>query len=360
MPNLSDSEVLDLLKGTLKELGKLKFNQIAQELQSYEVLPRIMKKDRVDVQGGIGIQRNLMTGTSDSARHVGLHEVDVVNIPDLLNQISLPWKHTETYWAWDRREPLINTGDAKVVDVVKARRVGGLLSLAELMEITGFSCPTGSTDKAPMGIPYWVLKYPAATTTPGFYGGNHASFTSGPGGLSANTYAKWRNYTGQYTNETKDDMVQKMRDAADYIQFKSPVVGEHQDYSKGNGERFRIYVNHDTKAAICNIGENQNENLGRDIDSMDGTITFRRNPIVWVPKLDADADDPIFMLDWSYWSSVFLRGDYLRESDPRYASQQHNTIVVWLDLTWNLLCTDRRRQACLSKGRTTNGSAALS
>ena len=42
------------------------------------------------------------------------------------------------------------------------------------------------------------------------------------------------------------------------------------------------YVNEDTMSSLEDLGEAQNENLGRDIASMDGQIIFRRVPIIWV------------------------------------------------------------------------------
>ncbi len=76
---------------------------------------------------------------------------------------------------------------------------------------------------------------------------------------------------------------------------------------------------------------------------MDGTITFRKNPIIWVPKLDERSDDPVYMLDHSTFYPVILRGDYLRESDAIRAPNQHNIYQVFTDLTYNYLCVDRRR-----------------
>ena len=59
-----------------------------------------------------------------------------------------------------------------------------------------------------------------------------------------------------------------------------------------------------------------------------------RLPVVGVPV----ARDPIF-----------LEGDYLRGSEPDKSPTQHNTWVVHVDLTWNILCVDRRRQAVFAK-----------
>jgi hypothetical protein len=177
----------------------------------------------------------------------------------------------------------------------------------------------------------------------GFNGGDPAGFASGAGNLATATYSTWKNYTAQYTNVTKSDLISKMRTAYRKIKFESPV--DIPDYRRGRGDQYRIYLNETTIKAFEDLGEQQNENLGRDLASMDDTITFRRNPLVWTPELDSDTTYPIYMLNFAYFAPVFLKGDYLRESDPAKAEGQHNVFVVFVDLTWNILCTDRRRQA---------------
>jgi hypothetical protein len=84
-------------------------------------------------------------------------------------------------------------------------------------------------------------------------------------------------------------------------------------------------------------------------------LTFRRNPIIWVPKLDESGltgqpTAPIYMLNFAWFYPVFLQGDYMRESEPAPAPHQHNTWQIHVDLTWNVLCTDRRSQAVLATG----------
>ena len=96
-------------------------------------------------------------------------------------------------------------------------------------------------------------------------------------------------------------------------------------------------------STVEEVGESQNENLGRDIASMDGTMTFRNHPIIWTPQLDGDAQNPWYGLDHSTFYPVCLQGDYLRESEARQAPNQHNVYQVHVDLSYNFLCVDPRR-----------------
>lgn len=340
--SLSDKDIADLVVATLDELGRLKFQQIAQTIQNFEVLPRILRKDRVEFQSGTGIQRTVMVDTSNAAKNVGLFQEDVVNVGDVLASMNVVWKHTTTNWAYERREMLMNRSKSRIVSLVKVRRTDALLSLAERIETDFWNKPTDSTDTNPIfGIPYWIVK----SSTTGFNGGDPSGFTSGAGGLDVSTYPTWKNYTARFDDVTKDDCIKKLRTAHRKIRFKSPV--NVPDFRRGNGDQYRLYVGETTISSLEDLGEAQNENLGRDLASMDGTMTFRKHPIIWVPELDSDTDKPIYMVNFATTHPVILRGDNLTETEPRLVANQHNVRAVHIDLTWNLLCIDRRRNAVL-------------
>lgn len=351
MPVLTDDQIIDLAKTTQKELGKLKFNQIAQKLQRYEVLGKIMKKDKIQFDSGNGIQRNVMVKDSGAAKNVGLYEKDEVNVSDVMEQIDIPWRHTTTNYAFERREMAMNRGASRIVNLMKVRRTDAMLSLANLMEEKFWSKPENSNNKLDQfGVQYWVVPdstIAAGVAGSGFYADAPTGFANGVGNL---IHQNWGNFVGKYTSVTKTSLIAVMRRAHRKIGFESPV--DVPDYRKGRGQQYRIYTGLETLENMEKLGEAQNENLGRDLASMDDTITFRRHPIVWVPQLDEDATAPsgaLYMLDYAWFYPVFLRGEYLRETDPKAVSDQHTVFVTHIDLTWNLLCTDRRRQAVLYK-----------
>lgn len=346
MATLDANSILDLVKGTLKKLGRFKFEQIAQDLQDYEMMGRWLKEDKMQESGGIGIQRNLMTSYSGDASHVGLFEVDNVNVSDVMAQMTVPWRHATTSYAYERREILMNSGDPKsmVFNIIKPRRAEKMISLAEELEDKAWAAPSTTSVTDPYGVPYYVV----ANDTTGFNGGNPGSHTS-CAGINSTTTPGWKNYTAKYTSVTKTDLIKKMRAAHWNTRFMSPV--DINDYRKGKGQRFRIYTTYDVLASMEDIGEAQNENLGRDIASMDGTITFRKHPIMAVPWLQNNVSNaPVYMIDHNTWYPVVLSGDYMHETPPKYKDSQHNVIVVHVDLSYNFVCVDRRRNAVLTTG----------
>lgn len=352
---LQAENIADLVVATLRELGRGKWTDLASDLQEYHFLPQILKKERVQFSGGYGIRRTIMVDHAHSAKHTGLFAIDDVNVPDLMQTITMEWRHTTTSWAFDEREPEMNSGAEKIYDVVKSRRAAAMISLAELMEETFWELGDDFSDGlTPAGIYYWITKYPSGASSPasgGFLGGNPVDgggteLTAGAGGLSSDDYAKWKNYAGKYTSVTKDDLIALMRKAARYTKFKAPVP--MPSYARGS-DRKGFYTNYDVLGTMERLAEAQNENLGNDLASKDGDVLFHGRPVQWVPQLDDDAGDPVFGVNWSEFYPYFLKGEYLKDSGPKDAPQQHRVKNMFVDLTWNTVCTNRRKQFVLSK-----------
>lgn len=339
MATLQADGIADLIASVLPDLGRNKWQDLTTDIQKFTAMPMIMKKNKVSFKGGTGIKRNFQMDTLGNARHTGLFETDNTNINDTMVTAEIPWRHTTTSWAIERREISMNMGAEEIFDLLKTRRHGAIVDLAELQESTLWGKPVDSTDtKTPYGIKYWVV----ANNTEGFNGGNPAGFSAGAAGLDSTVYPRWRNYSGQYTTVSKANLIKMMRKAHILTKF-TPPTGPVSSYDLG-GPDCQVYVNYSVLAAFEEVGESQNENLGRDIASMDGQIMFRRCPINYVPKLDEDTSNPVYMLDWSKLYVSFLSGEYMRETGPKEVANQHNTLAVHIDNTWNMMCHDRRAQ----------------
>jgi hypothetical protein len=339
MATLTATDIQDLVVGTLYDLGRLKFQQIAQDLQDYEVFSHWFRSDKVAFDSGIGIQRTLMTKVTNVAKHVGLMEEDEVDIPNLLEQMQVNWRHCNTSWAFIYQEALMNRGRAMVLNIIEPRRANALLSLVGELEDRGWTCPTSSSDKKyPMGLTYWVVQ----NATEGFNGGAPSGHTT-VAGIDVSEVTTFKNWTNTYTTVNKADLIKKMRTAHRKVRFKSPI--NLKDYREGRGDRYRIYMNEETISNFEDEAEKQNDNLGRDVAQLDNSTVFRNHPVIWIPKLDEETNNPIYMIDHSSFYPVCLKGDYLRESQASRAPKQHNVFQFFVDLTYNYICVDRRRQA---------------
>lgn len=352
-------DVADLVAGTLRNLGPNKFQNIAQSLTDYEVLGKWLVKDKVQFSTGRGVQRNLMSRTAGVASHVGLFDTDSGGIPDLMDQMTVDWVHAKTQWAFERRMVLMNSAEELVFNIVIPQRTAAMIDLADILEAAAWSVPTSSSDKlAPNGIPYYIVY----NATDGFTGGAASGHTT-VAGVNLDDSPNYKSYNKTYVNVSKADLIKKLRTARRAMNWKSPV--KKHDYTSGTGRDLRLYTNESIISDLEDIGEGQNENLGKDVapmgaskdvkyDSGIGEIVFRGHPFIRIDAFDnattGIATNPIYMVDHSTFHAVILKGDYLVESQPTPVPTNHNMFRVFTDLTYQYLCLDRRRNGLLATG----------
>lgn len=341
---LTVQDIADMIEATHKNRQKDKFNQIAQRAVEFPAFAYFVKRKRVKMATGSLIHRTVMLSTSNQSRQVGLYQTDTMNVADNMGAAEAPWRHTNTPYGWDVREIFMQSGPERIFDIMKARRADAELSRVQNMSTQLWSTPTADSDKTTIwGFPYWVV----INANTGFNGA--AAYGSTTGGLS---HANWQNYTAQYAAVTKTDLIDKMIDAARKTRFVSPISIE--DYKQGVTERFKIFAPLTVVKGIEKLQEQQNDSLGSDVAPMFGKANFNRTPITWEPELDSTgtattaAKAPVYMLDLDYWEPTFLESDFERVSKPTQAPNQHNVLAVHIDDSWNLMCTDRRRQAVIA------------
>lgn len=367
MPAITPQDVADLVQSILPDLDPMNWEQIAQTLQDYVLMSHWLRDDKVTFEGGIAVRKNLLATTSGAASHTGMTDTDDVDIPSVMDDIIVPWRHAQTKWAYHyQTDILMNVGKAKINDTVKPRRQAAMIDLALELEGKAWQVPSVNDRLNPYGLPYWVV----ANATTGFNGG----YPTGPdsvqwtniAGLDLTQTPNFRNYTAQYATVSKDDLIPKMRTALRATNFRSPINKEEMSTPRGRDRRY--YCNESVCSAFEQIGEAQNENLGRDLAPMtagagfggvqdvDGTLTFKKNPIVWAPALDdttifptSIANAPVYQIDHAVFFPFCLKGDYLRETGPVVAPNQHNMYRCFIDLTYNFVCTNRRRLAVFSR-----------
>ena len=360
-------DVADLVQSILPNLDRMHWEQIAQDIQDYEIMSHWLKDDKIFFGDGLYIKKNLLSQLSGAASHTGMTDTDDVDIPDLMDDLQVPWRHAQTKWGYHyQTDILMNRGKSRINDTIKPRRCAAMIDLAQELEQKAWQVPNSSDKLNPYGLPYWIV-YNAVT---GFTGG----YPTGPDGVTHATIAglnlsdspKFKNYSANYTDVSKVDLLKKMRTALRKTNFKSPVTAE--DMSTKRGKDRRYYTDEVTISAFEDVGEAQNENLGRDLAPMtagvgkghggltevDGTLTFKKNPIIWVPQLDdvavfTAAVNPVYQVDHGVFYPYCLKGDYLRETGPFMAPNQHNFWRVFTDLTYNFLCANRRRCAVFAK-----------
>lgn len=326
----------DLVASTLRNLGRPNYTDLTTDLQEFSVMTNLaLVNNRVKLKGGVGVQWNVAVNHAQSARNVGgIGGTDVVNIVDTMVQATADWRGTTANYAFFAEEMDMNSGEEEIVDLVAERRQMCMISLAEILEANLWGPPVALADvETPWGIKTWIVK----NATEGFNGGAPSGYTSI--GLNPTTYPRWKNYTFQYTNVSKDDMIRKWRTAARKTGFKPPVQGLP---SPNTGDKYGYYTNLSALQALEEVLEAQNDNLGNAINPKDGEAVFSRQMVHWIPKLDADTTNPIYGVNWGWMKFYILNNWWLKETNVPVYPGQHTMSAHFLDCRYQVITKNRR------------------
>lgn len=343
---LQAQDINDIVVSTQNDLGPPRFINIAQNLQTFFCMSKMIKAGKVEFfDNGIGIERRVNVRTLGSYKRVGFFETQNIVVGDTLKTIQVPWVNVNVHWAYDIKMEMMNRGPAQLVDNIKVYRSNALLDLANGLEYDMFGMPADSTVKGvPFGLPYWIPK----NSNLGFFGGDPSGFASGAGGLTVAEAPNWNSYSGTYSAIGKNtgELIPLLRDQIYYTNFVSPV-GDDGALNRDVANQFQYLTNRAVQAGFENACEAQNDNVGPDLYWSYNNVTFRRNPIVALPVLDSDATNPIYSINWDTFKMGCLRGNYLRESPPEHVAYQPDTRAVYQHLTFQFFCIDRRRNGVL-------------
>lgn len=319
-------------------INKGSFLDMQTDLADHVAVREMWKKRKKVFSGGHPWTFKAQIDHNHSAKAVGLFETDGSALTDTMIGGSIPVRHVNAHYIYDQREPDFQRGGSSIVDLVRTRYVGMMISLFERIEEYLWGVPDAGDEKTPFGLKYWLLR----NTSEGFNGENHANFSSGRANIDSTTYTRWANWSNDYEEITKPDLIRSMRRAHRKIQFRSPVSHAQPVVGgMGNG----IYTNDAVLGIMEEILEDQNMNLGLDLASKDGKTLFKSTPIVYAPFLDDDSENPVYMLDWKYLAIGVMAGWENNLGKPYMVPNKHLVRRVDLDASLNMISTNLRRQA---------------
>lgn len=314
------------------------YTLLTTEFQDYPAMKRLFKGKGRREKGGEQLSFTAMVASNESAQTTALFaEIDIAQA-DLFTKGRVPWRHVTNYYAFDEREPELNSGADDLVDIVKGRRTDCFVDLAKKFESWFWDKPTGSEaadDAPPYGIEYWVPR--VNTNTDGaFQGGDPAGFTSGCAGLPAATYPNYQNWSVGYKAVSEDDFIDRLDKAAYMTDFRNPVA-----IPGSNRSRYGYYCPYTVMAGLRKIARRRNDDLGFDLATR--RPTYMGQMIEPVPYLDDDSEAPFYGIDWGVLKPTFLRGEWMKEITVMRPGKQHRTVVTFVDSSLNIECKDRRK-----------------
>lgn len=320
------------------------FLDLQTDLTDHVAVREIWKSRQKKFAGGLNWEFEAQVDHNHSARAVEMYETDGSSVSDTMIKGTVEPRHINAHYIYDQREPAFQRGGVSIVDLVQTRYTAMMVSLFEYLESILWSKPANSADtKTPYGVGYWVSK----AATEGFYGlGDPANFPLGRANILTSAQPRWANYSGTYATVSPEDLIRKLRKMHRKIQFRSVVSHAQPELgAMKNG----IYCG-DNIIGLCEeLLEAQNMNLGQDLDSQGGRAVFKGSPLIYVPQLDADTDDPIYLLDWKWLACGVLEGWENQLTAPYMVPGKHLVRRVDLDATLQLVCTNLRRQGVLYK-----------
>lgn len=361
----------DIVKATIELLiSQGHFTNLLSDLSEYAIVKRIMPKHKKVFAGGMDwtfmaaiAANNTGNGT---AKFAGVFENDTFDRKNVLVQGKVSPRFLTASYIYSKLEAVLNSGEVTrgkalaVVEFVRLQLEQMYQSAFDLMETTFAGVgPTYADDqKTPHGIGFYIQKQSnsdAASHALGGFDGKDpmlpaSSTTSTPTAcprcnIATSTYARWANWAAQYSKVEKDDLVKKMRIASHKINFKSPLSLTDPTLSTGRD----ILTNLSVLQELETILESQNMNLGNDVAAKDGKTLFKGTPVDYIPVLDNDTQDPIYMIDWKSLVFGTVEGWDKKVSAPKEDNDAHNTMKGFLDMSCEMVCTNLRNQAVIHK-----------
>ena len=339
--SLQSDSVADMIVSTLRDLGRPNYNEIVSSYQEYPGYIDLLRRKQKQVPG-YSVQRQVLVSTPGNAQRIGAYATINLSAGDHLKQITVPRRLYATGYVVDEYLLAQNQGHAvQIVNELQKARNVGMMDLAYLTEPDIWGVPTDTDDTDMIyGFKYWLVY----NATAGHNGGAPSGFTT-VGGLNPSTYTGWKNYTFQYTSVTETDLLAKMRTACKKCGFMPPVaVSEYQ----GGGMDWSFYTTEAVDNELIAITRAQNENLQTELYNYKGVPVFKSVPITWVPALDdsavaAASSDPIYGVNWKTFEIDSLNGFNMSERGPIRPSDRPLVRAMFIFLSFNLVCTNRRK-----------------
>ena len=330
MAGVSNDDLIDLQNTTLKNLPKQDFEVVLGQ-QTYHVINKWFQKDKVQLDSGTSIERNIILDPTGNAQHVRLYQKLTSNVVESQVKATAPWVQVTSSYVMERREILRNRKPAGYINLLKSRRMTAAISLADTLEDRAFRTPDSSTDDLnPRGITYYLNKADSGIESQGDFIGKtirygDATTSTVKAGIDGSTNANWRNYAFTYTAINRE-LIKRMSRAFYATHFEAPR--NVKDLTIGPLSNYRIYVPLSVLVELEDLAQSGNDNLGPDLLEYQGRTSFKRIPLLYSPQLDSDDDQPIYAVNHDKFYPFVMTDDWMRESDPMTDVEQPDTFTT--------------------------------
>lgn len=341
------AQLVDLTRTTQAALPfDGEFETTLQDPQ-YHAINKWFREGNVSVQGGHQIQRNIVLNPQGNAQFVLPYQKVAVTQEDQHQQITARWSQVLTRYSISRQELAANRGKAKVINLVKSKRMMAMVDLAQILEIGAWTSPDTANDtRSPFGLSYWLNKANSAVSSTGDFIGQTIRYaTSGTtttkGGIDGSTAANAHYRNWAFTYDAIDaDFVKRLREAFFASDFQSPLIAT--DLQKGPMSMYKIYMGRRVMTEFTDLTTRSNDNLGSDLAPFEGNVSFRKIPVLHAPRLNGDTDDPVYGVNHNKFKPYIMDGEWLVESEGETDVEQPGVITTTIYGQFQFFCTNPR------------------
>jgi hypothetical protein len=348
-------QATDIMQATLTDFQK-KLPAMTYLYYSYGAFNRTWQ-GRHKVEGGDKVERFITLQDEGNAKHRGNWEEDTHNVLNIDERITSEWRTASSNLSWNLVEASINSGAAKIYDVITNKYRNCLREIVDEVYARMFLTPTSASDKLnPFGIPAWLVQGTDGSTGgfngyTGLYSTSGASFNCGGLTSSATTNTRWANHYSDHDGALDETIWVLLDRAYRQVHFEAPMFPKKMDGTM-QADKYTLFSNDSVIGNMNLLAAKSDDQLGYRIDSHFGTPTFKGTPLVYVDILD-DAQtygygtDPIIGINSDLLYPVVLSGWDFKIGKPRQRDSQHLVMTVDVDLVYTYICESRRHAGFL-------------
>lgn len=352
MPGYTNDQIGDFTKITRKNFGGDQYTNLM--LSRNKLLIGELFEMHSGTFEGSTIEESVLVSGINNTRWKGKYAKDQIEEADINLKITVGSRQADTGYAVETSIVASNNSMYKIIDYLRQKEVHCWTGFWDFMESWWWGHTTADDGESMYSLRFWNTKN---QTTLGsgdvtdlnslqgeFCGGQYYSGVN-PGGLN---HPYYKSYNKKYGVVSRGDLVAKLLFAMDRCAYRAAVP--YPATSDVANPSWGLYCKTKTKHELRQVAEQANDNLGFDFGTP--IPTFNGVPLMDVPALDYDSDDPVYGCNWNAIGFKFrpeLKGRYTYIAPD---SRQHTVAHNFYDWEGNSFCNDRRSQFCLATGVT--------
>lgn len=357
-------QAIDLGHATLEAFEQDSL-QMALKHQCYEVVNRWFGPDKMMLDGGDRVEKFISLRDTGNAQHTRMYGTDTPNISNVDEKIKVEWTHAQVSYSYSVKEIAMNKNNKRrIYSLLKQRHDNAYREFADLLEESAWRTPTSASDDLnPFGIPTWLVQDNQNDSETGDFVGTQANYWSSsdssfnPGGIDVSdedgVNKRWNSFYADHGNQLDSTMLKKLSRAFRKTKFQSPTFASQTIDPKSSFSNFRLYTTSAVLDELEELARHSDDRVGADLGKYAGKTIFKGIPFEYVDVLDDDSSvstqqgyvyggDPIYGINHNHFRAVVLDGENFRVNKPMTKVGQHNVLTVYIDLTYQYICDNRR------------------